>query len=719
MSYTNNISMIFPVGWTPTSPYLALPLLKGYAEKKDILISIFDLNIEFYDWILTQEVLLPLLKKAKSIFDSFNQQTNISITELQNYKIIYKILIYESYILEIEKWKKEFKQAKSPNKYKKTSKIIQASLNLVGFFYDMNISLNHLDSNKFNITNSEDLIAFAETQNIFQKFCSSKVINCKDFNKIIGISVTSRSQLGSALTLCRMIKQKDPTKILYLGGNLITRVFNGDFPDEMLLHFFKYIDFVNIYEGEVFLDYLQSVKCEEELYNAPNIVYMENSKIKRNALRKIHYCEYTIPNFDGFNLELYFTPTTVLPLVSSKNCYSRCAFCTIPFSSSNRNYHQYPMEAIVNAMDFLCTKYNTKYFMFNDEVFSMSRIINLATILVENGISYKWYCESRFDTIINRKDSDLISKGGCCHIQFGLESYNQRIINKMNKNINIKNIKPIIDNLLQSKISVHLFAIFGFPTELIQEMKNTKTFLLDFMQYSHNYYHMINASIGYGSFALEKGSIVYENPSDFGIEIVQQQDNFELSLNYHVKNGVSRKRINEFIKTFNYTSPLDIQPFKADQICLFNQTDDNFMLFNKEVFLKFNPINGELLDCKTYFNPNNGVFLYSLEKYKLNIQDILALYEFENTKRKFDIDYNYTVNPFLKVCNVNQLIDENTQKIYKLNNFVMKIYNLYKSYGFFNSMKLLLADNIITEEESFSLNSKLFNIGILIKSINL
>ena len=61
MNYTNDILMIFPIGWTPTSPYLALPLLKGYGETRSKIIEIRDHNIEFYDWLLSNKVITPLL----------------------------------------------------------------------------------------------------------------------------------------------------------------------------------------------------------------------------------------------------------------------------------------------------------------------------------------------------------------------------------------------------------------------------------------------------------------------------------------------------------------------------------------------------------------------------------------------------------------------------------------------------------------------------------
>lgn len=64
--------------------------------------------------------------------------------------------------------------------------------------------------------------------------------------------------------------------------------------------------------------------------------------------------------------------------------------------------------------------------------------------------------------------------------------------------------------------------------------------------------------------------------------------------------------------------------------------------------LKFNPINGEKINCETFFNSNNGIFLYVLEKRKLDDIDVLFLYGFYNLERVFDYK------------NKNRLLDINT-----------------------------------------------------------
>lgn len=42
--------LVFPPGWSPVGPYLALPVLKSYLQEvEQYKVDIVDLNVEFYD----------------------------------------------------------------------------------------------------------------------------------------------------------------------------------------------------------------------------------------------------------------------------------------------------------------------------------------------------------------------------------------------------------------------------------------------------------------------------------------------------------------------------------------------------------------------------------------------------------------------------------------------------------------------------------------------
>lgn len=53
--------LVFPPGWSPVGPYLALPVLKSYLQEvEQYKVDIVDLNVEFYDDLL----LLDMSKSA-------------------------------------------------------------------------------------------------------------------------------------------------------------------------------------------------------------------------------------------------------------------------------------------------------------------------------------------------------------------------------------------------------------------------------------------------------------------------------------------------------------------------------------------------------------------------------------------------------------------------------------------------------------------------------
>lgn len=49
--------LVFPPGWSPVGPYLALPVLKSYLQEvEQYKVDIVDLNVEFYDDLLSLDM---------------------------------------------------------------------------------------------------------------------------------------------------------------------------------------------------------------------------------------------------------------------------------------------------------------------------------------------------------------------------------------------------------------------------------------------------------------------------------------------------------------------------------------------------------------------------------------------------------------------------------------------------------------------------------------
>lgn len=65
--------LVFPPGWSPVGPYLALPVLKSYLQEvEQYKVDIVDLNVEFYDDLLSFRHVEECCKRYRESKDSFS-----------------------------------------------------------------------------------------------------------------------------------------------------------------------------------------------------------------------------------------------------------------------------------------------------------------------------------------------------------------------------------------------------------------------------------------------------------------------------------------------------------------------------------------------------------------------------------------------------------------------------------------------------------------------
>ena len=82
------------------------------------------------------------------------------------------------------------------------------------------------------------------------------------------------------------------------------------------------------------------------------------------------------------SVDLYLSPTRVLPVMGSRGCYwEKCAFCSIPFD--HMDFHVRYAENVVNDFKVLQEKYNCDHFFFTDEALP----INFLRTIDRNDVS--------------------------------------------------------------------------------------------------------------------------------------------------------------------------------------------------------------------------------------------------------------------------------------------------------------------------------------------
>src|SRR3989338_401027 len=94
--------LIFPPGWTPFGPYLALPALKGYLDVKGISSEVWDLNVDFFDYIFDSSFLEKAYQKALTRFQDFDKKKVLDENEQKSYKGCIRALLSKNVLKDID-----------------------------------------------------------------------------------------------------------------------------------------------------------------------------------------------------------------------------------------------------------------------------------------------------------------------------------------------------------------------------------------------------------------------------------------------------------------------------------------------------------------------------------------------------------------------------------------------------------------------------------------
>jgi radical SAM superfamily enzyme YgiQ (UPF0313 family) len=127
-------------------------------------------------------------------------------------------------------------------------------------------------------------------------------------------------------------------------------------------------------------------------------------------------------------------------------------------------------------------------FLFWTEEFILDKnfVRELCNAIIESGLKIKWVCNSRVDSV-DLEILTLIKQAGCWNIAFGIESGNQEILDLINKQTTLEMINNAVALAKEAGLQVTGHVIIGLPTETVETIKTTETFIntldLDFVQY--------------------------------------------------------------------------------------------------------------------------------------------------------------------------------------------------------------------------------------------
>ena len=307
--------------------------------------------------------------------------------------------------------------------------------------------------------------------------------------RLIGITVYTEN----ANLVCRLsefLKEISPDSKIMVGGphaSLKPEYFRN----------YSTIDFVEIGEGETpTLELLEALiyPGSVDIHTIPNLV-VNGKNAKRVPLTRIRDLDILpMVNREYADISRFVGQ---ISMYSSKGCPANCIYCAAT-ALSGASFRIRSAENLL--LELLTLRVILQmphiYILFADDTFTAikPRVRRFSEIVEKNHLKFAWACESRVD-VADEELIDLLHKSGCVSMQFGIESGNQEVLDKLRKKINLEHALDVIAYAAKYPLNIHLSFMFGHYCDTVETMDAT----IDFMKKAYSLNSNVLFAVSYNT----------------------------------------------------------------------------------------------------------------------------------------------------------------------------------------------------------------------------
>jgi ribosomal peptide maturation radical SAM protein 1 len=333
---------------------------------------------------------------------------------------------------------------------------------------------------------------------------------------LVGMSAGAL-QLGASVYLARLLKQRQPTlRIVIGGGNVLGEA------GASLLGCVPSIDVIVDGEGEEALAALAGLSSwdQRSLDLIPNIRYRSaDGRVTATRIRVLASLDATPPpDMDEFYVAArraeYSRSDLILPVEASRGCawehrggdgkLRGCTFCGLYRNSPN--FREKKLETVLAEIRSGVSRTQALDVSFVDAYLPPSYTKELLRELVRANLDVTLFCEMRCD--FDAETADLLARAGARHVQLGVEAFHSRILARMAKGTRM------IDNVSCLKLC-HEFGVV-YQYNLISRFPGVS------LNELHEMIELLPLLFGLkppsvADFYLDRGSRIFQQPEFFGL----------------------------------------------------------------------------------------------------------------------------------------------------------------------------------------------------------
>jgi hypothetical protein len=353
------------------------------------------------------------------------------------------------------------------NMYQRVVSDVDRLLKIAGKAGGVDMSLADYHDSNLTPVKSLDLICAAVKyqDNPFYPYFETRLTDAlKEGLEFIGFSLNYLSQALCTFAMIGFIKNINQGQKIILGGSLVTSWVKLGICDDM---FSGLVDEMVAGAGEQKL--LELLGINDDRINYP-------------------------PDYKEFSGNQYFAPGIILPYSSSRGCYwHNCAFC--PEKSEENPYLPLLVSQALEELQALTRQTNPALIHLLDNAISPA----LLKALAQEQLGIPWYGFTRVTNHLADDDfCSALKKSGCVMLKLGIESGDQKVLDQLNKGIDLSTASAVLKSLKKAGIATYVYLLFGTPSETEAGAKKT----LEFVRQHHDCIDFLNLAI----FNLPSGS---------------------------------------------------------------------------------------------------------------------------------------------------------------------------------------------------------------------
>ncbi|MBC3845569.1 B12-binding domain-containing radical SAM protein [Winogradskyella echinorum] len=245
------------------------------------------------------------------------------------------------------------------------------------------------------------------------------------------------------------------------------------------------VDFLIIGEGEqTTLELYNAIKENNDFSKITGIAYLENGSVVKTPprIKMKDLSELPLPNRAAIPVDKYLSTwkthhgKSSMTISTQRGCPYTCKWCST--AVYGQSYRRRPAKMVAAEMLMLKQTYNTDSIWFVDDVFTVSHkwIKEFHEEVLKQNATIPFECITRAERLTDEV-LQLLKEAGCFRIWIGAESGSQKIIDAMDRRVDVDVVKSAIKKTNEIGMETGTFIMVGYPGEDEQDINETITYL--------------------------------------------------------------------------------------------------------------------------------------------------------------------------------------------------------------------------------------------------